>query len=119
MLAYIRRKATKEERSNLLASASQTPKSDECGSPAGAASAAHLDVKAFVDAPTDAPTDDAPFVPSEGLTSQQAAALLQQHGRNELEDHVTPAWLLYLQQLWGPMPIMLWLVRMHTSNDAS
>lgn len=107
MLAYIRRKATKEERSNLLSSAAQTPKSDEGGSPAGP----HLQVKAFADPGALAAQDptDQPFVPSEGLTSQQAAALLQQHGRNELEEHQTPAWLLYLQQLWGPMPIMLWL----------
>ena len=116
MLAYIRRKATKEERSNLLASAAQTPKSeDEGGSPAGP----HLQVKAFVDpnalphqAP-DTPTHgspgaDEPFVPSSGLTTQQASQLLQQWGRNELEERATPAWLLYLQQLWGPMPIMLW-----------
>lgn len=114
MLAFIRRKATREERSNLLASAAQTPKSeDEGGSPAGP----HLQVKAFIDANAlasqgadthGASGAEQPFVPSEGLTTQQASQLLHQWGRNELEEKSTPAWLLYLQQLWGPMPIMLW-----------
>ncbi|GLC35933.1 hypothetical protein PLESTB_000520800 [Pleodorina starrii] len=49
------------------------------------------------------------FVPSEGLTSQEAHDLLHKWGRNELEEKVTPSWLIYLRQLTAPMPIMIWL----------
>ncbi|EFJ47201.1 hypothetical protein VOLCADRAFT_61631, partial [Volvox carteri f. nagariensis] len=38
-----------------------------------------------------------------------ASALLAQWGRNELEEKVTPSWLIYLKQLTAPMPIMIWL----------
>ena len=44
-----------------------------------------------------------------GLTSQQAVALLQQYGPNELPEKITPKWLVFLQQFWAPMPIMIWL----------
>lgn len=46
---------------------------------------------------------------SKGLTSNEAAVLLQIHGRNELEDRKTPKWYLFLQQFWAPMPIMIWI----------
>ena len=46
---------------------------------------------------------------SKGLTSYEAAVLLQIHGRNELEDRKTPKWFLFLQQFWAPMPIMIWI----------
>ena len=46
---------------------------------------------------------------SKGLTSNEAAVLLQIHGKNELEDKKTPKWFLFLQQFWAPMPIMIWI----------
>ncbi|KAL4448940.1 hypothetical protein ABPG77_007657 [Micractinium sp. CCAP 211/92] len=49
------------------------------------------------------------FVASVGLSSAEAEQLLQQYGKNELEEKRTPKWLVYLQHLWGPMPIMIWL----------
>ena len=51
-----------------------------------------------------------PSIPiSIGLTSADAFELLRIHGRNELEDKKTPKWLILLQQLWAPMPIMIWI----------
>jgi hypothetical protein len=35
-------------------------------------------------------TDQTDFVPSKGLTSQQAEELLRKYGKNELEDKKTP-----------------------------
>ncbi|GLI68820.1 hypothetical protein VaNZ11_013324 [Volvox africanus] len=49
------------------------------------------------------------FTPSEGLTSEEAAELLKVHGRNELEEKVTPSWLIFVKQLYQPMPIMIWI----------
>jgi len=49
------------------------------------------------------------FVYSHGLTSQEAQRLLDLYGLNELPDVKTPKWLIFLQQLWQPMPIMIWL----------
>jgi len=49
------------------------------------------------------------FVPSKGLTTEGARALLAIHGRNELEEVVRPKWLIFLEQLWAPMPIMIWI----------
>jgi len=51
----------------------------------------------------------ADFVISKGLTSAEAAKLLEQWGRNELEEKSVPKWLIFLQQLWAPMPIMIWI----------
>jgi len=56
---------------------------------------------------TNVPTE--PFEISKGLTSDLAAKLLQQYGRNELEDKQKPKWLIFLEQLWAPMPIMIWI----------
>ncbi|KAG2442954.1 hypothetical protein HXX76_003029 [Chlamydomonas incerta] len=49
------------------------------------------------------------FKPSAGLTEDEASALLRQWGRNELEEKTTPSWLIYLRQLYQPMPIMIWI----------
>eukprot|EP00595_Chromulina_sp_UTEXLB2642_P003247 CAMPEP_0196763184 /NCGR_PEP_ID=MMETSP1095-20130614/3616_1 /TAXON_ID=96789 ORGANISM="Chromulina nebulosa, Strain UTEXLB2642" /NCGR_SAMPLE_ID=MMETSP1095 /ASSEMBLY_ACC=CAM_ASM_000446 /LENGTH=723 /DNA_ID=CAMNT_0042115873 /DNA_START=42 /DNA_END=2210 /DNA_ORIENTATION=- len=49
------------------------------------------------------------FVPSKGLTTAEAEKRLLEYGRNELEDKKTPKWLIFLQQLWAPMPIMIWI----------
>lgn len=49
------------------------------------------------------------FTPSKGLTSAEAARLLAIHGRNELEDKKKPKWLIFIEQLWAPMPIMIWI----------
>jgi H+-transporting ATPase len=45
----------------------------------------------------------------EGLTTAKAEELLQIHGPNELPEKVTPKWLIFLQQFWAPMPIMIWI----------
>jgi len=44
-----------------------------------------------------------------GLTSAEAARRIEQYGRNELPEKVTPKWLLFLRQFWAPMPIMIWI----------
>ncbi len=44
-----------------------------------------------------------------GLTSAQAAALLVEHDRNELPEHVVPSWRVFVGGLWGVMPGMLWV----------
>ena len=44
-----------------------------------------------------------------GLSSEEAAKLLEKHGKNELPEHVDPKWLIFLRQFWAPMPIMIWL----------
>nr|AWC08675.1 putative plasma membrane H+ ATPase [Chara australis] len=49
------------------------------------------------------------FVPSKGLTSAEASNLLQIHGKNELEEKVTPSWVIFLRQLYAPMPILIWV----------
>nr|CCC94291.1 putative P-type H+-ATPase [Trypanosoma congolense IL3000] len=48
--------------------------------------------------------------PSKGLTSAEAEELLLKYGRNELPEKKTPSWLIFLRNLWGPMPIVLWVV---------
>nr|AAP30857.1 P-type H+-ATPase [Trypanosoma brucei] len=48
--------------------------------------------------------------PSKGLTSAEAEELLLKYGRNELPEKKTPSWLIFLRNLWGPMPIVLWIV---------
>jgi len=49
------------------------------------------------------------FPISEGLTTEEANALLREHGPNLLPENITPGWLLFLQQLWQPMPLLIWL----------
>jgi H+-transporting ATPase len=45
----------------------------------------------------------------DGLSSAEAAARLNQFGRNELPEKSTPGWKIFLMCLWGPMPIALWI----------
>ena len=49
------------------------------------------------------------MAPPNGLSSAQAADLLKQYGRNELEDKKKSKILIFLEQLWQPMPIMIWI----------
>eukprot|EP01040_Poterioochromonas_malhamensis_P015735 gene15735-17668_t len=49
------------------------------------------------------------FVPSKGLTTEEAQQLLLKWGRNELEDKKKAKWLIFMEQLWQPMPIMIWI----------
>lgn len=49
------------------------------------------------------------FVPSKGLTTFEAQQLLQKWGRNELEDKKKSKILIFLEQLWQPMPVMIWI----------
>ncbi|CAM9419595.1 unnamed protein product, partial [Phaeothamnion confervicola] len=46
------------------------------------------------------------FVPSEGLTSQEAEELLLKWGRNELEEKGKPKWKIFFT---APMPCMIWV----------
>ncbi len=46
---------------------------------------------------------------SHGLSSAQAAVLLQQYGRNELEEKKTPKWLIFVSQLYQPMVVFILL----------
>jgi H+-transporting ATPase len=52
---------------------------------------------------------DESFVPSTGLTQAQAAQLFAKYGPNALPEKSTPKWLIFLEQLWAPMPIMIWI----------
>lgn len=38
----------------------------------------------------------------EGMTSEKAAQLLRQWGRNELAEDDTPLWYIFVSQLWQP-----------------
>jgi magnesium-transporting ATPase (P-type) len=38
----------------------------------------------------------------------EAEKRLKEFGRNELPEKVTPSWLVFLKQMWAPMPIMIW-----------
>lgn len=44
-----------------------------------------------------------------GLTSSEATKRIEQYGKNELPEKVTPKWLVFLRQFWAPMPIMIWI----------
>ena len=44
-----------------------------------------------------------------GLTSEEAAILLEKHGPNTLPEKNDPKWLIFLRQFWAPMPIMIWI----------
>jgi len=44
-----------------------------------------------------------------GLTSAEAEQRLAEYGRNELPEKRTPGWLIFLDGLYGPMPIALWI----------
>ena len=45
----------------------------------------------------------------DGLTLEEAAELLRLYGPNSLPEKITPKWLIFLQLLYQPMPIMIWL----------
>jgi len=49
------------------------------------------------------------FVFSHGLTTSEAERLLKIHGPNTLPEKIIPKWYIYMQQLWQPMPIMIWI----------
>jgi len=49
------------------------------------------------------------FEYSHGLSSADAEKLLLAHGRNELPEKVVPKWYIFVEQLWQPMPIMIWI----------
>jgi hypothetical protein len=44
-----------------------------------------------------------------GLADDEAVALLNKHGRNELPEKIVPGWRLFLDQFRAPMPVMIWL----------
>eukprot|EP00667_Euglena_gracilis_P001245 EG_transcript_1245 len=46
---------------------------------------------------------------SHGLTSAEAAELMKQYGPNSLPDKTKPKWLLFAENLWQPMPILIWI----------
>jgi len=46
--------------------------------------------------------------PSGGLSSAEAARLLELHGRNELVEKLKPWWRLYAEQFVEPMPCVIW-----------
>jgi Cation transporter/ATPase, N-terminus len=46
-----------------------------------------------------------------GLTTAEAEAALEKYGKNELPEKVDPKWLIFVRLLWGPMPILIWVVR--------
>jgi H+-transporting ATPase len=50
-----------------------------------------------------------PRTGEKGLTSAEAAKLLAQYGPNALPEKTKPKWLIYVEQLWQPMPIMIWI----------
>jgi H+-transporting ATPase len=43
-----------------------------------------------------------------GLTTEEAAVLLEQYGPNELADGKKNKLLMFLGFFWGPMPVMIW-----------
>ena len=50
-----------------------------------------------------------PVPTSHGISSSEAAELLELHGPNELVEKVKPKWKLFLEQFTAPMPIGIWL----------
>jgi len=49
------------------------------------------------------------FQYSHGISSEEAEILLKKFGRNELPEKVVPKWYIFVEQLWQPMPIMIWI----------
>ena len=45
----------------------------------------------------------------DGLSTEEAKALLEQYGPNELPETVVPLWYVFVEQLWQPMPLMIWV----------
>lgn len=52
---------------------------------------------------------DDDFVESHGLSTAQAEKLLAEWGKNELPEKVIPKWYIFCEQLWQPMPCMIWI----------
>jgi len=44
-----------------------------------------------------------------GLTSSEAARILKEVGPNILPEKKVAKWFIFVQQLWQPMPIMIWI----------
>jgi len=44
-----------------------------------------------------------------GFTTIESQDLLDKYGPNQLPETVVPKWLIFLQQLWQPMPVMIWI----------
>ncbi|MCE5388719.1 MAG: hypothetical protein K0041_09100, partial [Acidithiobacillus sp.] len=44
---------------------------------------------------------------TQGLTTAEAQAKLQQYGRNEIREEQPHLWLLLLRKFWAPVPWML------------
>ena len=44
-----------------------------------------------------------------GLSSSHAQSRLEQYGYNVLPEKRTPKWYIFLQQLWQPMPLAIWV----------
>ena len=46
---------------------------------------------------------------SEGLTTAEVARLRTKHGENALPSNEVAGWYIFVQQLWQPMPILIWI----------
>jgi len=68
----------------------------------------HIPEKEFTDQIEENDAKDDFEFNHKGLTSEEAARLLEKYGRNELPESVDPKWLVFLRQFWAPMPIMIW-----------
>lgn len=44
-----------------------------------------------------------------GLTTKQAEDLMKVYGKNELPEKHIPKWYIFCEQLWQPMPLMIWV----------
>lgn len=77
------------------------------------ASAKKSDKKGYGAVETEEPDvekGETPFTYSiNGLTSAEADELLAVHGPNCLPENKVPAWYIFLELLWQPMPIMIWI----------
>jgi H+-transporting ATPase len=49
------------------------------------------------------------FVYSHGISSAEAAELLEKWGKNSLPEKIVPKWYIFVSQLWQPMPLMIWI----------
>jgi len=66
------------------------------------------DMDLFEDEPDLQHEFDEDFIESKGLTSAEAANLLALHGKNMLPEKIIPKWYIFVEQLWQPMPLMIW-----------
>ena len=49
------------------------------------------------------------FEYSKGISSLEADERLKFYGKNELPEKKVPKWYIFVEQLWQPMPLMIWL----------